>query len=159
MIGEITHILIKEIPDARVTWRRSDLDGLILEVRVIDPPFESNHVLDENVLRTPPPFRIQVAKEIAAHIIFDYQKEHGSPMSRRTVMRQYAIYDHPKDFPNHWVVRGWEVIDGMLKPQPDAEPILCKSIEEARNHIRNLVPYALLITIDDPDPHLVEVWG
>lgn len=72
-------------------------------------------------------------------------------------LRLYAIYDHPTDHPNHWVVRRWEYHHGH--DQPDAEPILCSSIEEARQHIQKLCPDAQLFNSNHPDPHLAEVWG
>jgi hypothetical protein len=51
----------------------------------------------------------------------------------------YVIYDHPLDFPNHFVVRRWYI--GMVpnKPVPDAKPMLANTLTAARG----LVPAGL----------------
>jgi hypothetical protein len=68
----------------------------------------------------------------------------------------YAIYDHPTDHPDNWVVRRWEIGKGNVKP--DMEAHLFFSIESARNYIQEACPGATLIDSTDPDPHIAEVW-
>lgn len=75
------------------------------------------------------------------------------------MLRTYAIYDHPTDFPAHWVVRGWEVIRGLRLPQPDAQSIICASLEEAREVVQRLDPLAQLLTTKQLDPCIAEEWG
>ena len=164
MIEHVTQAIIERIPNARITWWK---DGVwFFKVRVFNPirnrTFGTmSHALEGTLARTTEPYlRKAQAEEIAFLIYADYQQwMNNTVCNRKTVVRMYAIYDHPTDYPNHWVVRGWEVIDGLKEPQPDAEPILCEDVEEARNHVRKLLPYALLIDTKDPDPHLFEVWG
>jgi hypothetical protein len=162
MITEITDAITRMIPNARVTWCKN---GNIwsFSVRIPNPVNLMVFKVAPHNLESPfpkePYLREAQAIEIAFLICGDYQRWLNESLGRKTVMRCYAIYDHPTDYPNHWVVRGWEVIDGLKEPQPDAEPILCEDVEEARNHVRKLLPYALLIDTKDPDPHLFEVWG
>lgn len=73
-------------------------------------------------------------------------------------IRMYAIYKRPQDYPNSWVLRGWEVRDGIKEPCPDLHPIVCSSRSEARGHIARLSPGATLIDSNDPDPSVEEVW-
>lgn len=62
----------------------------------------------------------------------------------------WAIYDHPKDYPNHWVVRCWY---GLV---PEIGAMLCSSLEEARE----LVPKDAikLGTLPGEDPAIAETW-
>jgi hypothetical protein len=73
------------------------------------------------------------------------------------VLRMYTIYDHPTDYPHHWVVRGLSVKAGGQIVH-DAERVLCKTLSEARNEIVKRYPSAVFLTADDPDPHIAEVW-
>lgn len=76
-----------------------------------------------------------------------------------TIKRHYAIYDHPTDFPEHWIVRGWEIREGLYEPHPDAEPILLKSLAAAHLAVKKLASAARLIDREDPDPNIAEVWA
>jgi hypothetical protein len=71
-------------------------------------------------------------------------------------LRQYVIYDHPKDLPDYWVVRGWNIYDGVV--QPDRAALLFNTAENARTWIQQECPGATLIASNDPDPHIYEVW-
>jgi len=69
---------------------------------------------------------------------------------------QWVIYDHPKDHPDHFVVRRWSIrAGGQPMPMP-AEFILSASLDEARTHI----PQGLfkMNTMPADDPVIVEVW-
>lgn len=68
-------------------------------------------------------------------------------------LRQYTIYDHPKDFPDGFVVREWEITAGATTPGP---AVTVETLEEARA----VVPGGLF-RIDrapDDDPVIVETW-
>lgn len=70
----------------------------------------------------------------------------------------WTIYDHPTDFPEHWVVRAWRVEAGR-EPRPGHTALLAETLEEARS----LVPIERLrLHRMEPDPHddptIAETW-
>jgi hypothetical protein len=69
-------------------------------------------------------------------------------------MSQYAIYDHPTDFPDSFVVREWKVSGAGVEA---GSAQTADSLEQARA----LVPpgLQLLPDFEDDDPKIVEVWG
>ena len=71
-----------------------------------------------------------------------------------TNIRLYAIYDHPTDYPDNWVVRELDVGAGTVG---FGEAQLADSLEEARG----LLPAgAELAQEGDPtDPNIAEVWA
>lgn len=67
--------------------------------------------------------------------------------------RQYAIYDHPRDYPDHFVVREWLIFPGHTQP---GDAWLAETIEEARTVLPSGTTQ---ISGPDPkDPILIEVW-
>lgn len=66
----------------------------------------------------------------------------------------YVIYDHPTDFPEHFVVRRWVIDDSGHRPMEIAS--LCDSITEARDEI----PAGLIRFPREPQEHpsIVESW-
>lgn len=67
----------------------------------------------------------------------------------------WTIYDHPKDFPNHVVVRPWEVVSGgHIEPGPQW---LCESLEQARELLAPLRLHRLDRQPED-DPTIMETW-
>lgn len=32
-------------------------------------------------------------------------------------MKQYVLYDHPDDFPDHYIVREWNIEEGRIAPK------------------------------------------
>jgi hypothetical protein len=67
----------------------------------------------------------------------------------------WVIYDHPADFPEHFVVRPWTVAGGgRLEP---GSARLCGTLEQARAALVNLGLYRMDRQPDD-DPTVVEVW-
>lgn len=68
---------------------------------------------------------------------------------------QYAIYDHPSDFPNHFVVREWRII-GDRGPEPAEDCWLTKTLEEARAIIPD--GFCCIGRLSGDDPAIVEVW-
>ena len=66
---------------------------------------------------------------------------------------QYAIYDHPRDFPDHFVLREWRIKDGLVMPAEGCW--LTKTLEDARA----LVPSGFYNfgRLPGDDPVIVEV--
>lgn len=71
---------------------------------------------------------------------------------------QHVIYDHPRDFPDHWVVRTWTILPGELKPSSQAQ--LFRDIERARAWIVQEYPGVALVQGHgvDPDRVVFEVY-
>lgn len=65
----------------------------------------------------------------------------------------YIIYDRPKDYPDHFVVREFDIFPNLVVP---GRCRLAYSLEQARN----LVPPGLALVQPDPsdDPVIVEIW-
>ena len=73
------------------------------------------------------------------------------------VATHYAIYDHPKDYPDDFVVRRWRIVPGRAEPIPEKRPFaLTRSLDEARQAI----PPGLVRILPAPndDPVIVETW-
>ena len=71
------------------------------------------------------------------------------------MMTGWTIYDHPKDFPKHYVVRQWWVTDtGDVVFRMVG--VVCESLEEARAH----VPESTIRFPREPadDPVITETW-
>lgn len=67
----------------------------------------------------------------------------------------YAIYDHPKDYPDNFVVRAWRPrADGGLDVSLVAH--LATSLEDARAWVPR--GFARMDRHDNDDPVIVEVW-
>jgi hypothetical protein len=66
----------------------------------------------------------------------------------------WVITDHPKDYPDSFVLRRWKVVDGVGVPEKDYQ--LFKTIEQAREAIPgDVVPMPLS---EADDPVIVEWW-
>lgn len=52
------------------------------------------------------------------------------PVEEPTCLYVYAIYDRPKDHPDHFVVRRWKVVRG--KPTRQKPVVIADSLEDAR---------------------------
>lgn len=72
------------------------------------------------------------------------------------VYTQWAIYDHPKDYPHNFVVRQWHSGKIFNAPVADQECYLATTLEEARRFI----PQGLVRTprLPDDDAVIAEVW-
>jgi hypothetical protein len=66
---------------------------------------------------------------------------------------QYAIYDHPADFPDGYVVRTWLIEAGQVQA---GEARTAATLEEARA----LIPPGteLIENVYEDDPKIIEVW-
>jgi hypothetical protein len=66
-----------------------------------------------------------------------------------------TIYDHPKDHPNHFVVRRWNIYPG--RSEPVGEVHLFDTLEAARTMVV-AQHRTLLHRHPDDDPVIVENW-
>lgn len=72
-------------------------------------------------------------------------------------MEQWVIYDHPLDFPEHFVVRCWIVGPGSIAHTGEAW--LRDSLEGAREVIAGNFPDGVCLARQpDDDPAIAEVW-
>jgi hypothetical protein len=77
----------------------------------------------------------------------------GQPPDREPqTLTQYAIYEHPEDDPENYVVREWLTTAAGTQP---GDSWRAPELEEAR---RFLPPGVERIEWDDPDPKIIEVW-
>lgn len=71
-------------------------------------------------------------------------------------LHMWTIYDHPKDYPDHFIARKWSV--GTKKDEPEAtdEIIARATLDE----VRSVLPLGLYCIGRKPedDPCIVEVW-
>lgn len=76
-------------------------------------------------------------------------------LPRRDCLTQYVIYDHPRDHPEYFVVRPWDIAAGKGEPRPVAG--LFRELEKARAWCAQ---YGLVcIGKDEHDePHIIEAW-
>ncbi len=74
----------------------------------------------------------------------------------RNEFPMYTIYDHPADYPEHWVVRAWWVDRDYLEPFPGGVA-LAETLQGARDAlpIPNLTR---LPPMPGDDPTIVETW-
>lgn len=70
-------------------------------------------------------------------------------------LAQYVIYDHPKDFPDKFVVRKWIIGSGVVTPQVGLFA-QADTLEEARDAL----PFGLnqMPVFENDDPVIAEVW-
>lgn len=71
-----------------------------------------------------------------------------------SALMMYTIFDHPDDFPDHFVVRHFQVAGG--EPQPLGFQ-LAHSLEEARAMVPARADYCLGRDPSD-HPNIVETW-
>ncbi len=70
------------------------------------------------------------------------------------LISHYAIYKNPSDYPNHFVVRRWDINEFGTTPCADAT--LTSTLEEARAYIPD--GYHRLPRMKNDDPAILEVW-
>jgi hypothetical protein len=80
--------------------------------------------------------------------------ENDSAAPPHLTMSQWVIYDHPRDYPDQFVLRRWDIIGSNIVPTD--EVALAKTLPE----IRTKVPGGLycLERFADDDACIVEVW-
>jgi hypothetical protein len=69
-------------------------------------------------------------------------------------LKIYTVYDHPKDYPNNYVIRGY-TIDG--KPLPDEEPLLFTNLDVGRQ-LMEAAGKTRISRAPEDDPCIVESW-
>lgn len=71
-------------------------------------------------------------------------------------MAIWTIYDHPRDYPAHYVARRWELRRGDENPHPTDDVLLAEHLDE----LRRLLPPGLsrFPCVDRDDPCIVETW-
>lgn len=71
------------------------------------------------------------------------------------MLEMYVIYDHPLDYPNHWVTRRWEVYRNA-DPEPTEAFTLHATLEAARS----AVPPGKhrIQAMSEDDPTIIETW-
>ena len=72
------------------------------------------------------------------------------------VLRQWVIYDHPRDYPDGYVVREWHIVRGSDTPVVTDNARTAASIEGARAW----VPEGLICIgrYPEDDPNIAAVW-
>jgi hypothetical protein len=76
-------------------------------------------------------------------------------MSDDDALSMWTIYDHPKDFPNHYVARLYQV--DKQGPRASATVVAAETLEALRRPLRNI---GLTRLPRDPsdDPVIIETW-
>lgn len=74
----------------------------------------------------------------------------------------YVIYDHPRDLPDWFVVRPWDVVDGKARMRTGklrGEPVagLFRQLDDARAYCEQFGLTKMARSPDD-DPTVVETW-
>lgn len=67
----------------------------------------------------------------------------------------WVVYDHPTDFPEHYVAR--QHIVGLAGQQPTGRVILADTVESIRVALYNIGLACIERNATD-DPHIVETW-
>lgn len=70
----------------------------------------------------------------------------------------YTIYDHPSDYPEHFVARRWSLVGNQDPARPDPGPVV--AIGLTLDEVRGLLPRGLTCIGRDAgdDPVIVETW-
>lgn len=70
----------------------------------------------------------------------------------------WTVYDHPRDMPEYWAVRVWELWPGALIPR--ARLAGFRSLDRARAWIMQCNPDAVCLqSFPSDDPVIVESWA
>lgn len=73
----------------------------------------------------------------------------------RGALTMYAVYDHPSDHPDYFVVRPWDIVRGEVTPRLAAG--LFRQLEDARAWCQQF-GLVRLERQEGDDPCIVEVW-
>jgi hypothetical protein len=76
-------------------------------------------------------------------------------VTTETVLVQYVIYRNPRDWPNGYVTRRWNINRGATEPEPGMG-CLCATLEEARESVPE--GHYNLGRKPEDEPQIVEVW-
>lgn len=75
-----------------------------------------------------------------------------------TVLEMFTVYDHPKDFPDSWVVRRWRIVRGELAPVPDEDPWMLADSHRAIEIWAETYGLSNVGRNMSDDPAIVETW-
>jgi hypothetical protein len=80
--------------------------------------------------------------------------------SSKLVASHYCIYNNKtSDHPGKFVLRRWDIYEGLPDPVPSAVPILADSHAELRAWVRSHMVGAYCLQRDaNDDPTILEVW-
>ena len=89
---------------------------------------------------------------MADSVLFENKPWPSTPNDSQTL---YVIYDHPKDFPDFYVLRRWHLYGGELLAE--MLPRLGHTLEDIREH---LPPGKVLADrrLFNTDPAILEIW-
>jgi hypothetical protein len=68
----------------------------------------------------------------------------------------YTVYDHPKDYPDHYVVRASTPVNGQVIHNPDAF-MVTKDLVEIPTTLKSMGLVKILPEPED-DPVILEIW-
>lgn len=72
-------------------------------------------------------------------------------------LEQYCIYNHPKDYPNHFVVRRWAIGPGTMTP--DNEPFMVTvSMEDIHLKLGQEMGLFFIGRFPEDDPCIIGVY-
>ena len=69
-------------------------------------------------------------------------------------LSMWVVYDHPRDHPDKWVARRWEVRAGITAATSDVR------FAESLDALRDMIPpgLAMIPRVPQDDPAIAEVW-
>lgn len=74
--------------------------------------------------------------------------------TRDGALEQWVIYDHPRDYPQGFIARRWEITASCLQATGDS--IRAPTLAEVRNRLPRGM--CRIPRFAKPDPCIVEVW-
>lgn len=81
--------------------------------------------------------------------------ERFHPSPRVPALSIWVIYDHPKDEPDTYIARHWEIVDGRMLPT--RETITCNTVDAIRGWLRDAGLTRFSRSPGD-DPVILECW-
>ena len=78
-------------------------------------------------------------------------------MNKPDVLQTWTIFRHPRDYPNSYVVRRFDIVPGSREPVPSMYPHAIGPTLEA---VRQTIPPGLMRFDRHPmdEPQIVEIW-
>jgi hypothetical protein len=76
---------------------------------------------------------------------------------QRDAISHWTVFDHPRDFPNMFVVRRFEVTRGNPDPIPTEDIIGAPTLDVLRDCLSR-AGLVMLTRSEEDDPMIVEVW-
>jgi hypothetical protein len=75
------------------------------------------------------------------------------------VLSQFAVYAHPRDYPQGFVVRQWYIVRGQPEPVPSLDALGFATLERARLWIEQHHPDMVCMQRSpQDDPCIVEIY-